>query len=36
LHLDEQLQTEGWAFVSQDERDALTAAVARRRSLRTA
>jgi len=36
LHLDEQLQTEGWAFVSQDERDALAAAVARRRSLRTA
>ena len=31
LHLDEQLQTEGWAFVSRDERDALAAAVARRR-----
>ncbi|HEY3093942.1 MAG TPA: hypothetical protein VGJ52_12620 [Vicinamibacterales bacterium] len=32
LHLDEQLQTDGWAFVSHDERAALAAAVARRRS----
>ena len=36
LHLDEQLQTEGWAFVSHDERNSLAAAVARRRSQHTA
>jgi hypothetical protein len=32
LHLDDQLQTDGWAFVSRDERATLAAAVARRRS----